>query len=278
MNRRNFLTAAFAAALVGCTSSASVAGAAPFNPTRFSVDVKGSGPDVILIPGLTAGRDVWSGTVKAVPGYRYHLVQVGGFAGEPVRGNASGDVVAPLAVEIGRYIESRGLKRPAIVGHSMGGTVAMMVAARRPEMVGKVMVVDMMPQPAGLLGSSAAGLGPLANSLRTIASTPSGRRLFESFLGNRAGGTGSDSDVVARAMHELATTDLTPELSKIKAPLTVVYAARDAGDAARIGRVYGSAYARQPAARLVRIDNSGHMIMYDQPARFERALKDFLQR
>ena len=59
-----------------------------FNPTRFSVVVKGSGPDVILIPGLTASRSVWEGTVAAVPGYRYHLVQVAGFAGEPVRGNA----------------------------------------------------------------------------------------------------------------------------------------------------------------------------------------------
>src|SRR5688572_8364473 len=63
-----------------------------FSPQRFSVIVKGSGHDVILIPGLTASRAVWDGTVAAVPGYRYHLIQVAGFAGEPVRGNASGNV------------------------------------------------------------------------------------------------------------------------------------------------------------------------------------------
>jgi pimeloyl-ACP methyl ester carboxylesterase len=274
MNRRHFIAAGLAVVLIGCTPSAAEA-APPFSPTRFSVEVKGSGPDVILIPGLTAGRDVWSGAVAAIPGYRYHLVQVSGFAGEPVRGNAQGAVVAPLADEIGRYIAATGLQRPAIVGHSMGGTLAMMIAARQPEKVGKVMVVDMLPQPAGLFGSSAANLGPLAGSLRNIVSSPSGRRLVESFLGNR--GDRSDPEVVSRAMHELANTDLTRELPKIKAPLTVVYAGRDPEAAARADRSYRTGYA-SAKARLVRIDNSGHMIMYDQPSRFAQAMKDFLAR
>jgi N-formylmaleamate deformylase len=268
MNRHYSLLAAAAFALGACTP-AEVA-AQRFEPTRFSVEVYGTGPDVILIPGLTAGRDVWSGAVAAVPGYRYHLVQVAGFAGDPARGNAEGAVVAPLADEIGRYIQATGLKAPAVVGHSMGGTVAMMIGARQPDRVGKVMVVDMLPQPAGLLGGSAVNLGPLANSLRDIVASPGGRRLFDSFVGGR----GADSDVVARAMHELANTDLTPELGRIRAPMTVVYAA-DPRNQARVERSYANAYAGVPA-RLVRIDNSGHMIMYDQPARFHEALKAFL--
>lgn len=253
--------------------------ARPFAPTRFSVVVQGSGPDVILIPGLTGSRDVWRGSVAAVPGYRYHLLQVAGFANTPARGNVRGNVVAPLAEEVARYIQSRGLDRPAIVGHSMGGTVAMMVAARHPGRVGKLMVVDMLPQPAGIVGGDAAGLRGLADSLRDLSATPGGRRLVESAIrlfGNPE--SGADPDVTARATHELALTDLTPELPRIAAPLTVLYASLDPSRRAADDGRYRAAYRGKRGARLVRIDNSGHMIMYDQPTRFRSELKAFLAR
>ena len=290
MKRKLLLASAGALAVVGgavplATEQASTAAtplAAPaFAPKRFSVVVKGSGPDVILIPGLASSRDIWSGTVAAVPGYRYHLVQVAGFAGDPARGNAQGPVVAPLADEIARYIAAKGLKQPAIVGHSMGGTVAMMVAARNPARAGKVMVVDMLPEPAGLLGSSAMGVSGLAQSLRGLTATPGGRQLVGSLIGMFGNGdvatSRSDTDVVARATHELATIDLRPELRKMSAPLTVVYAAVDPRDAVLVDHSYASGYAAKKGAKLVRIDRSGHMIMRDQPQAFRAALGKFLR-
>jgi pimeloyl-ACP methyl ester carboxylesterase len=282
MKRRSFLASLVAVGLAACAPSA--LDAAPFQPTRFSVVVKGQGPDVILIPGLTASRDVWSQAVAAVPGYRYHLVQVAGFAGSPVRGNANGNIVGPVAEEIARYVTATGLDRPAIVGHSMGGTVAMMLAARHPSKIGKAMVVDMLPQPAGLVGSSATGVRGLADTLRSISATPEGRRLVGSFIGMFGGSdkvdSRSDPDVVARATHELAVTDLTSELPKIKAPLTVVFATparSEYVDPAEIRREYRLAYAGARTAKLVPIANSGHMIMYEQPGAFAAALRDFLK-
>ncbi len=283
MNRRDILAAAAALGVAACSSPGiSEAAPAPFQPTRFTVEVKGSGPDVILIPGLTQGPDVWSSTLAAVPGYRYHLIHVNGFAGAPARGNAQGPVVEPLAEEIGRYIVSRRLERPAVVGHSMGGTLAMMVAARSPEAVGKVMVVDMLPQPAGLLGWSARDIGPLANSLKDLMGTAGGRELIGGFIGAfgapQASRNGSDPDVVTRATHELATLDLTPLLPRIQAPLTVVYAVPSEAARARIDATYAGEYAGARSKQLVRVDNSGHMIMWSQPARFRAALSAFLER
>ena len=286
MIRTLLVAAGLALAIAGAPPLAPAAYGAPaaeaFAPSRFSVEVVGNGPDVILIPGLTASPQVWRGTVDAVPGYRYHLIHVAGFAGAPARGNAKGAVVAPLADEIARYIAAKGLQKPAIVGHSMGGTLAMRVAARHPERVGKVMVVDMLPQPAGLLGGSASGMRGLADALKDLGATEGGRSLIDSairmFGDPDSRRSRSDADVVARATHELAVTDLTPELAKIAAPLTVVYAAPDAHGRAAADRSYAGAYKPRKGTKLVRIDDSGHMIMFDQPARFRAALEAFLAR
>ena len=277
MNRRTLILSAIALAFAAAPASAQ-----RFEPTRFSVEIVGRGPDVILIPGLTSGREVWRATAAAVPGYRYHLIQVAGFAGEPSRGNRQGAVVAPLADELARYIAERRLVRPAIVGHSMGGTLAMMVAARRPDLVGRIMVVDMLPQPASLVGGSAQGMGSLASGIGDLLDTAGGRRLFSSFMNvftpPDAVARRSDPEVVGRAVRELATIDLTGQLPRIRAPFTVVYGSPTPEARAAIDRSFVRAYAAAPRARLVRIDGSGHMVMLDQPARFRGALGEFLRR
>ena len=276
--------AAFAlmpAQIGGAQQAAPVAGpavTAPFTSNRISVVVQGSGPDVILIPGLTASREMWKGTVAAVPGYRYHLVQVNGFSGHAAGANASGPVVEPVAAEIARYIRHKGLRKPALIGHSMGGTLSMMVAARQPDLIGRLMVVDMLPQPAGLFGGSATGLGALADQL---AANPSGRRLIGALVGRFGAddpGRRSDPDVVAQATYELARIDLAPELPRIRAPMTVLFASPGAGTEGHAQAVqhYRASYAGARTARLRPVPQSGHMIMYDQPARFRAEVKAFL--
>lgn len=277
MDRRTFIAGCGAAAALGFAGEALA-----FSSTRLSVEVRGDGPDVILIPGLTSGRAVWDGTVRALPGYRYHLIQVAGFAGDPARGNASGPIVSGVANEIARYIVVAGLTRPALIGHSMGGIVAMMIAARYPSRVGKVMAVDILPSPASGFGFAGVQVAPLADALfNGLMSSPQGRGVLDALIGGFGGSdvanSRSDSAVVARATHELAVMDLTPELPKITAPLTVVYAVPNIPeDAAAVDRLYRSSYAPAHGAKLRRVAGSGHMIMYDQPQRFYTEVRDFL--
>jgi N-formylmaleamate deformylase len=262
---------------------AAPAAAAPFKPTRISVAVRGSGPDVILIPGLSSSRGVWNGTVAAVPGYRYHLVQVAGFAGTAPAGNSSGRVAAPVADEIARYIAANRLGRPAIVGHSMGGSIAMMIGARHPATAGRIMVVDMLPSPARPFGVPPAAVKPLAKLVAgEMAGADRLRRDLKSLVG-RFGNSDwlesrNDAGVVGRSVSELLSTDLTPELARIRVPLTVVYAcsARLAYACGSVSRAYTSAYSKRPGTKLVRVERSGHTIMWDQPAAFQAELRSFL--
>ena len=276
MNRRQFILTAAALALLPAPALAT-----PFSSPRLTVETRGSGPDVILIPGLGTGRSVWSALVRAVPGYRYHLVQVAGFAGEPVRGNARGPVVRPLAAELARYIRESGLRRPAIVGHSMGGTLAMLLAADHPRLAGRIMVVDMLPAPAGLFGQNREDTGALARGIASLTGTEAGRRLYSSFVNALApegsGFRSSDPALVGRTMNELAAMDLTDRLPEIRVPVTVVYAAPDERLGPAADRRYRRAYADARSPRFVRIDDSGHMIMFDQPARLAEAVRAFLR-
>ena len=79
-------------------------------------------------------------------------------------------------------------------------------------------------------------------------------------------------------MNELAAMDLTDRLSELRVPLTVVYASPGAAAGPAIDRRFSRAYAGARGARFVRIDNSGHMIMFDQPSRLTAAIRDFLAR
>jgi pimeloyl-ACP methyl ester carboxylesterase len=277
---RTLLTFAVGAALAGASPALA---ATPFQSNRISVVVRGAGPDVVLVPGLSASRGIWNGTVAGVPGYRYHLVQVAGFAGTPAGPNATGRVAAPVAEEIARYIAATGLQKPAIVGHSMGGSIAMMLAARHPEAAGRVMVVDMLPAPAKPFGIPASAAGPIG---RFVAGEFEGadrlRRDVMGLIGRFGGGnwlaSRNEAGVVGHSLDELLSTDLSPELPRIKAPMTVVYACTEPlrMTCGQVGRVYASAYARRPGTRLVKIERSGHTVMWDQPAAFQSALRSFL--
>lgn len=273
MDRRTLLVGAAAA---GGLLWARPAWAAPFASRRIAVTVRGSGPDVLLIPGLSSGSAVWNGAVGAVGGYRFHLVQVRGFAGLPADGNASGPVVQPVADEIARYIAAAGLKRPAVVGHSMGGTLAMMLGLKG--VAGRVMVVDMLPAGAAMVGGTASGLGFLADQLSGyLTGTAAGRRYLAQMVARTPGAQGSDPDVIANALRDLANIDLEPQLSRLSVPLEVVYAVgNDAQRNAAITERFRSAYAARKGALLKPIGPSGHMVMADQPARFTALLKDFL--
>ena len=279
MSRGLFPLSFLALALLGAPAAAAPA----FKPTRISVATRGSGPDVVLIPGLAASRGVWTSTAAAVPGYRYHFVQIAGFAGTPARGNAEGPVAGAVAEEIARYIKAHGLTRPAIVGHSMGGSIAMMIAARHPEAAGKVMVVDMLPSAARPFGIPAPVLTPLARVIGDEMQRADRLRRELKPLVARFGNADwlesrNDAGVVARSVEELLATDLTPELRRIRAPLTVIYACPATFPRAcgQVSRVYAGAYAGRPGTRLVRIERSGHTVMWDQPAAFQAALRTFL--
>ena len=262
-------------------------------PSRFSVTVEGKGPDLILIPGLMSGREVWDDAVTGLGGkYRVHRLKLSGFAGEPGDGNREGAIVDGVVDQLDAYIKAKGLKRPAIAGHSMGGLTAMLLAARHPESVGRVLVVDALPFYSLMFGpdSTAESVAPRAAAFRDSvvamdeAAWKAGQARTAATLAKSERGRArviadaeaSDRPVAARTIYEVMTTDARPLLPKIEAPLTILYATNEYAGEAMVGPLYRAAYAGAPRARLVQVPDSYHFIPYDQPERFRALLAEFL--
>lgn len=273
---------------------------AAFASNRLHVRVDGpeGAPDLILIPGLSSSPEVWQGAVDHLAGrYRVHRIHVQGFAGAPADGNATGPVAAPVAEEIARYIREQGLTKPTVVGHSMGGTMGMMLAARHPDLVGKLMVVDMIPFMGAMFGppgTTAESVAPVADQVFAAQSTaPRDQYLAQAqaavtgMIKTEAARPGplkdvetSDQQVSAAAFRELILTDLRPEISKITAPTQVLYVKFNDPRMtdAITDMIYQASFANLPGARLKRIDDSAHFIMLDQPTAFYSDLDAFLAR
>jgi pimeloyl-ACP methyl ester carboxylesterase len=294
MKRRGILIGALLA-LAAC-ATAPEAPQAGFTSERISVVTRGSGRDVILIPGLSSSRDVWNTTADALDdNYRVHLVQLNGFAGAPVGGNADGEVSAPAAEEIARYISESNLDHPAVIGHSMGGVIGMMLAARHPNAVGKLMVVDMFPFMGAMFGGPGAtpdSVRPIADQIRAgMRMAPQGvvsdqtRATINSMVRTESArpeiiehARQSNVGVTANAFHELIVTDLRPELPNIRALLTVLYVIPPQAPITpeQYEGFMRASYANVPTARIVKIEDSYHFIMIDQFDRFMSEVNTFL--
>ena len=181
--------------------------------------------------------------------------------------------------ELADYLTTLGPDRPAVIGHSVGGLAAMMLATRYPDRVARIVVVDAFPY-AGLMfrpDATVATLRPQAEALREyLRAADPADATPEHFI--RMARTAAAREKIARwtaagdprvsstVMFDALTTDLRDELDQIRVPVRVLYPFDGPPEAAEGNdHQYQRAYGPHADGWLQRIDNSRHFIMLDGP-------------
>ncbi|HEY3861901.1 MAG TPA: alpha/beta hydrolase [Verrucomicrobiae bacterium] len=264
------------------------------DPVPFKADVTGSGPPMILIPGLASGPNVWDGTVAHFKDhYQCHVLTLAGFAGQPP---IEGPFLQKVRDGIIKYIHDQKLGHPVIIGHSLGGMMAFWVAETAPDDVGPIIAIDGLPFYSALIDPAATpdSARGQADQLRSMYAGLSAEKFAENnrrFLSMMITGSSnvdlvasqgdkSDPKAVGQAFFDLVTTDTRPGLKSIKSPVLLIGASvgeadEDAKKKAEEG--YAAQISTIPRHKLVFAPSARHFIQLDDPAFFYRETDNFLK-
>ena len=250
----------------------------------FHVTVTGHGQPMILIPGLSSSGETWDTTVVHYQGrFECHVLTVAGFAGVP-------RVPAPMLERVrdglAAYIREKKLDHPVIVGHSLGGFVALDLAVHYPDLVGKLVIVDAYPFFAGMANPAttpeqvkqivtgirgAMGTQTHDDYVRYVKSGVATRSMVEKesdFDRITNWGLASDRTAVTDAMCELFGADLRGDLGAIKVPALVMgtwIGYKQYTDRERVDASLHAQYAKLAGVRIALNDTAHHFIMWDDP-------------
>lgn len=280
----------FAAVLAACLAVPTqlLAQMTPPMPTEKTVQVfgqkivyyeAGQGPNVIFIHGLGADASSWMMNIAALSA-KYHVValdQIGfGQSSKPLVDYKIGTFVDFLQ----EFMRVLSIPKASLVGNSLGGWIAADFAARHPEMVEKLILVDAagvkqegevkIPvdlNPATLEGTRQV-LEYIAYDHRWV-NDQLVRQVFEKRLRN------SDGYTIERVLAGAFTGNqfLDDKLGSIHSPTLIVWGRNDGLTLLSMGERFQKGI---PGAKLVVFEQCGHIPQMEKPVEFNRTLIEFL--
>src|SRR5436305_1731639 len=96
----------------------------------FQVKVSGHAKPMILIPGLSSSGETWDTTVAHYRDrFECHVLTLAGFAGVP---RVPAPMLERVREDMAEYIRKNKMEKPVVVGHSLGGFLALDLASNYP--------------------------------------------------------------------------------------------------------------------------------------------------
>jgi (E)-2-((N-methylformamido)methylene)succinate hydrolase len=244
---------------------------------------EGSGPSVLLIHGVGARLENWDG-VAAVLSRNFKVVRY------DLRGHGkSSKVPGPYSLEMfaddaGGLLDHLGIAHAHVAGHSLGGMIAITLAARHPRRVDRLAVLSAaagrtdeerrnVMERIALIANGIPG-DHFRNSLSrwfTDEFRAANPELMEEYA---ARNKENDPTCYAAAYTVLATGDVGPDLPRVKAPTLVVTGEHDLGSNPRMARFIHAGITQSELRILPRLR---HSILVEAPRTVADQLGPFFQ-
>ena len=269
-----------------------------FDVGMIHVDKYGSGRQaLVLIPGLACGPWVWYKTIATFsPHFTIYAVALPGFDGRTASDRS--DLFTSFAQDFWTMLAEQKITRPVVIGHSLGGTLAIALAEEHPERLTGIVAVDGLPVFPMLANAAPEQRATVASQFSSMyASLDSSQALtqeeqYMSTIGTMrnelVGPTAqlearSDMKAVAAWTKEDLASDLRPQLVRIAIPFLEImpYNPADARPPLNYSQeqtlaFYRSLVAGAPQVTVIAIAPSRHFVMLDQPVAFEKEIESFL--
>ena len=255
-----------------------------YDSSRVHYESYGSGKEaIIFIHGWTCDLTFWRGQAPVYTKHRALLIDL------PGHGLSEKPEVAYTQERFARAIEAvmsdAGVERAVLVGHSMGGPVALTFLRLFPARTKALVLVDaFIPKPPKDDADKAmqkARMEPFLKSFRAPNYKETAQRMIESMFTDkttpaqreeiRAKMLATPQHVVASAMEGMFALEAPKPEETYTLPVLAIMVANP-------GRVGFEAYLRTvfPNLNYEEWQGSGHFLMMESPDRFNKALDDFL--
>jgi pimeloyl-ACP methyl ester carboxylesterase len=253
----------------------------------FEVMKSGKGDKAILfLPGFSCSEAVWDSTLTAFEeDFTCYTFTMPGFAGVAPEEHPSFN---EWTTSIAQFIKDENLDHPIIVGHSMGGGMAMLIAATYPDLIGKIVVVDALPCLAAMRNPNfRASQDPdcsAMNSRMLSASDEEFRAMQNMTVRMMTADTSryglivgwsmqSDRQTLADIYCQFLNTDLRDTIKNINCPAMILLEP----SFKMFGEIVTGQYVNLKQADLRYANKGLHFIMYDDPEWYMNQLKSFLK-
>jgi pimeloyl-ACP methyl ester carboxylesterase len=250
-------------------------------------DFGGDGPSALLLHGLAGHTDEWAQTASWLTS-RCRVVALdarGHGRSERFPADVSRDSVVADAVFV---VEQLGLQPVVVVGQSVGGLTALSLAARRPELVRGVVLVDASPSDGDGVEDAVSATAQALREWPALFGSRSDARAFfaERFGGGLAAEAWTsglervengwrprfDVEVMAQTLRDAISVPSWDEWDSITCPTLVVRAGKGVVEPETAKEMTE----RLPRAQLVEIADAAHDLHLDRPDEWQEALTGFL--